>query len=156
MKINIEVHEEWKEEEIRKLLDGFKGLREKQIEIPNPAEGNEYEAYLIEEFKHKFKIILRRGNRQPDKLTYLALDKEAKLPLMRLDVVPDNHAHKNPDGEIIYGTHLHIFTEQYQDKYATKFDINDPNLVNYCVEFLRKFKVIELNKNSVVEMPRFC
>ena len=83
------------------------------------AEGNEYEAYLIEEFKHKFKIILRRGNRQPDKLTYLALDKEAKLPLMRLDVVPDNHAHKNPDGEIIYGTHLHIFTEQYQDKYAT-------------------------------------
>lgn len=99
---------------------------------------------------------MRRGNRQPDKLTYLALDKEAKLPLMRLDVVPDNHAHKNPDGEIIYGTHLHIFTEQYQDKYATKFDINDPNLVNYCVEFLRKFKVIELNKNSVVEMPRFC
>ena len=27
MKINIEVHEEMKEEEIRKLLDGFKGLR---------------------------------------------------------------------------------------------------------------------------------
>jgi len=137
IKINIEVHEEMKEEEIRKLLDGFKRLQEKQIEIPNPAERNEYEAYLIEEFKHKFKIILRRGNRQPDKLTYLALDKD-------------------PDGEIIYGTHLHVFTEQYQDRYATEFDINNPNLVNYCVEFLRRFKVIELNKNSVVEMPRFC
>ena len=62
IKINIEVHEEMKEEEIRKLLDGFKRLQEKQIEIPNPAERNEYEAYLIEEFKHKFKIILRRGN----------------------------------------------------------------------------------------------
>lgn len=57
MKINIEVHEEMKEEEIRKLLDGFKGLREKQIEIPNPAEGNEYEAYLIEEFIQNSKLF---------------------------------------------------------------------------------------------------
>lgn len=45
---------------------------------------------------------------------------------MRLDVVPDNYAHKTPD------------------------------LVSYCVEFLTRFKVIELDKNSVVEMPRFC
>lgn len=33
MKINIEVHEEMKEEEIRKLLDGFNGLREKQLKF---------------------------------------------------------------------------------------------------------------------------
>ena len=48
IKINIEVHEEMKEEEIRKLLNGFKRLQEKQIEIPNPAERNEYEGRTVQ------------------------------------------------------------------------------------------------------------
>ena len=37
-----------KEEEIRKLLDGLKRLQEKQIEIPNPAERNEYEGRTVQ------------------------------------------------------------------------------------------------------------
>lgn len=40
-----------KEDEIRRLLEELKKLSENQIEIPNPAERNEYEAYLIKEIQ---------------------------------------------------------------------------------------------------------
>nr|WP_148042509.1 hypothetical protein [Slackia equolifaciens] len=47
--------------------------------------------------------------------------RDSSNPLMRVDL--DNHAvHSNPDGEMIHGSHIHIATHEYGDKWAIPLD----------------------------------
>lgn len=60
--------------------------------------------------------------------------------LVRLDI--NSAPHKNPDGKMIHGTHLHIYRENYADKFAYELpdefksckDINDflTTFMDYC------------------------
>lgn len=77
--------------------------------------------------------------------------KDSKENLLRLDVCPNENAHKNLDGSIIYGTHMHVYKEGLELAYAVKFDIHDPNLIQYCKAFLDKMNVINLDKKTFCE-----
>jgi len=48
--------------------------------------------------------------------------------LVRLDV--DGAPHTNPDGELLSGTHLHLFREGYDDRWAYPVDPNNFNLLS--------------------------
>ncbi|EDP10807.1 DUF6978 family protein, partial [Amedibacillus dolichus] len=56
--------------------------------------------------------------------------------------------HRNPNGTVLNGPHLHIYKEEYYYTntnlpYAIEFDINDPSLMENCIAFLKEFNVIE-------------
>ena len=54
--------------------------------------------------------------------------------LVRLDI--DGAPHTNPDGQKLEGTHLHIYREGYDDKWAYPLDpIRFPNPSNLCRAF---------------------
>ena len=68
---------------------------------------------------------------------------------MRLDVNPTG-VHTNPDGEKINGTHLHIYTEDYDERYAIEFDTENKDLFELCFTFFKKFNII--NGENVFHM----
>ncbi len=69
--------------------------------------------------------------------------------LVRLDTQDDIRHHKNPDGEKIYGSHIHIYSERYNDKQAyplTKIGIDDgDNYFEMLLKFLNFCNIRDLN-----------
>lgn len=73
--------------------------------------------------------------------------------LLRLDI--NSAPHRNPDGEVLDGTHLHIYTEGYGDKYAYSL----PEFFDDCKEpkdFLEKFMdYCHIIKKPIIEEDLF-
>lgn len=77
------------------------------------------------------------------------------VTLLRLDI--DTKPHKNPDGKIISGTHLHIYKEGYLDAWA--YELDDPilNSINpnfnpsdlVCSDMERRFEAFSRLCNFV-------
>jgi hypothetical protein len=66
-----------------------------------------------------FKLDVWRGTIRLSKLRYQNRVRAA-IVLVRLDI--DGAPHTNPDGKRLPGTHLHIFKEGYDDKWAYRID----------------------------------
>lgn len=139
------------QEEAEYLIETLKDLLSDEVEIPLNGERNAYEAVGIPNNRNKFDIYIRRGNINTSKCTFIILSKDTKTCLLRLDVVDKTLSHKNPDGTMIYGTHLHLYKEGYEATYAIEFNLDNPNLVNYCVEFLKKINIINIEKKRIIE-----
>lgn len=73
--------------------------------------------------------------------------------LLRLDI--NSAPHRNPDGEVLTGPHLHIYTEGYGDKYAYSL----PEFFDDCKEpkdFLEKFMdYCHIIKKPIIEEDLF-
>ncbi|WP_294562720.1 hypothetical protein [uncultured Traorella sp.] len=124
-----------------KLVEMFKELLDKKVYLPE--DGKRKELYLKSTTdKNEFIISINRRSIVDNKCTFHARTKGKNEPLLRLDVNPSS-THTNPDGEVINGTHLHIFKEGYEIKYAIPFDSSSKNLVDHCISFFKKFNVIE-------------
>ncbi len=69
--------------------------------------------------RERFQLDVWRGTLR---LSKLKLQNRARsvVVLVRLDV--DGAPHTNPDGEQVSGTHLHLFREGYDDKWAYPID----------------------------------
>lgn len=67
---------------------------------------------------------------------------ELSLMLLEIDVNP-SAIHINPDGEKISGSHLHVYTEEYDTAFAMPFDINNKDLYQLCYSFFKRFNIIE-------------
>lgn len=139
------------QEDANYLINTLKELLSKTVEIPNNGEKNIYDAFEINNIRNKFEIIIRRANIKSDKCNFLVLTKDTKTCLMRLDTGDNSLRHRNPDGEIITGTHLHTFKEGYECGYAIPFDIENKNLVQYCIEFLKSINIIKVDDINVIE-----
>ena len=140
-----------KQDDAEYLIEVLKELLSKNIVIPESGKRTDYEAIDIHNNRNRFEIYIRRGNLNPDKCTYIILEKDTKTCLLRLDIVDDTSSHKNPDGQIIKGPHLHTYEEGFETSYAVEFNINNPNLVSYCIEFLKKINIIDIEKKNIVE-----
>lgn len=139
------------EKEAIELINVFKILTDNIVDLPHIGKSKELEAIQKYNSKQKFTIYIHRSGRNINKISYHAMDNKTKTSLMRLDIVDKDHAHKNPDGEIIYGTHLHIFKDNFEIKYAKEFNIDDNNLVQSCLTFFSLFKIIDVDQNNVYE-----
>lgn len=138
------------QEEANYLINALKKLLSQTIEIPVNGKKSTYDAVEIKNIRNKFEIIIRRANIKNDKCTFLVLTKDTKTCLMRLDT-GDTLIHKNPDGQIIHGTHLHTFKEGYETSYAIPFDIENPNLVQHCIEFFKSIHIINVEEINIIE-----
>ncbi len=90
----------------------------------------------------KFAVSVYRQRLNETGGTFQGRTENSNIVLMRLDVNP-TAVHQNPDGEKICGTHLHIYNEEYGDKFAVPFDTKDKDLFQNCLIFLNKFNIVD-------------
>jgi hypothetical protein len=69
--------------------------------------------------KERFLLDIWRGTIRLSKLRYQTRGRQV-IVLVRLDI--DGAPHTNPDGARLPGTHLHVYREGYDDKWAQPLD----------------------------------
>ena len=72
--------------------------------------------------REQFMLDIWRGTIRLSKVKYQARGRKT-IVLVRLDI--DGAPHTNPDGKKIAGTHLHLYQEGYEDKWAYQIDPKD-------------------------------
>jgi hypothetical protein len=85
---------------------------------------------LIGDNREKFLLDLWRGMIRLSKIKYQTRGRKVII-LVRLDI--DGSPHSNPDGQKIQGSHLHVYREGYEDKWAFPLDptvFNNPSDIN--------------------------
>ncbi len=110
------------------------------LEFPEPGMKLEFNVFA-QKIGKKFIVSIRRGNIDKYKCTYQGRTYLNNIPLLRLDIT--NSFHINEDGTKICGNHLHIYNEITEMREAIPFDIENKNLYQYCLEFFKKFHVIQ-------------
>jgi hypothetical protein len=89
------------------------------ISIP-PGVDETYELAALDD-RERFLLDVWRGTLRLTKLKFQNRVRTVVV-LVRLDV--DGAPHTNPDGQKLSGTHLHLFREGYDDKWAFAVDAN--------------------------------
>lgn len=90
---------------------------------------------------HEFVVNIQRKGINSQSCTYLGRTK-SNVILLRLDINPSGR-HRNPsDGAVLVGNHLHIYTEEYDDKEAIPFHPENEHLYDICLEFFKRFNII--------------
>lgn len=87
------------------------------ISIP-PGADDTYEL-VGANIKERFLLDVWRGSRRIAKLKYQTRARKIFV-LVRLDI--DGAPHTNPDGMTLGGTHIHLYRERYEDKWAFQPD----------------------------------
>lgn len=134
-----------RQEEADELLKMLKRCVDASIALPSCGFRKDYDVFAIEQKNEKFIVSINRKCSFVDKVSYVARYRKDNTLLLRLDVAP-TASHKNPPelgGEIIDGTHLHLYREGFEVKYAIPFDVKDINLEKNFFEFLDQFNVID-------------
>ena len=85
------------------------------ITITLPPGTDKSHVLVGEDPRERFLLDLWRGTFQISKLKYQTRARNV-IALVRLDV--DGAPHTNPDGTKLGGTHIHIYREGYEDKWA--------------------------------------
>lgn len=89
-----------------------------------------------------FTITIERMTKNPCKYNLGARIKGDEL-LLFLHINPSGK-HYNPDGEIIYGNHWHVYREGYDMRFAYPAeDIDSSEFVHNTIVFLEEFNVVE-------------
>ncbi len=93
--------------------------------------------------RERFLLDLWRGTIRFSKLKFQTRARRI-IVLVRLDI--DGAPHTNPDGTRLGGTHLHLYREEYEDKWAYPLDVaefNDPANVQQTFDNFCKYCHIE-------------
>lgn len=137
-------------EEAIKLIDMLKErVSQSKLYFPTLGKKIEFDVFAKENGT-KFIININRGSINNKKCTYQGRTHINNLPLLRLDVT--NSFHINPDGTKIQGTHLHIYNEKNEMSEAIPFNIESNDLYDYCIEFFKKFNILEDTCNIIYQM----
>lgn len=129
--------------EADKLIEMLKRAVEERVVFPSEKGGTSF-TVIGERRNDEFIINIDRKGKAAEKCTYQGRVRQSNQVLMRLDIDP-NGKHTNPeaDGEIILGNHLHIYSEEYDMRFAIPFDIEDNGLYETCYTFFEKFHIME-------------
>lgn len=93
-----------------------------------------------------FTIKIFRSKIKHNKYTFGARIKKDGILLLELHINPGN-PHTNPDGEIIIGSHWHVYKEGFDRRFAFSVaNINDNNFVENTMLFFDKFNLIKKPK----------
>ena len=93
-----------------------------------PSGGEKIRIPLIASNKREhFMLVVNSMRLNLQKYNFNALTKKV-IPLVRVDIM-QGPAHRNPDGEIITGSHIHRYREGAGDKWASPLphEFGDPN-----------------------------
>jgi len=95
-------------------------LNPRLISIP-PGTDQSHEL-IGDDMRERFFLDLWRGTIRLSKFRYQTRGRRI-IVLIRLDI--DGATHTNPDGTKISGSHLHIYREGYEDKWAFPLNSNE-------------------------------
>lgn len=136
-------------EEAYELIDMLKEkVSQANIDFPTLGKKIEFDVFAKEDGT-KFIVNINRSSIDKRKCTYQGRTYINSIPLLRLDVT--NSFHRNPDGNKIQGTHLHIYNEKNELSEAIPFNINSDDLYEYCIEFFKKFNIIANTCNIIYQ-----
>nr|WP_308667101.1 hypothetical protein [uncultured Allisonella sp.] len=82
--------------------------------------------------KEKYLMDVNRKRCTLSRITYQQRMKKS-IVLLRLDI--DNKPHKNPDGNVIPGTHLHVYREGFNDAWAYPLDSDELKVLAHDFDF---------------------
>lgn len=123
------------------LINMLKKTAEDCIEFPSKKGRVEFDV-TGERREDVFVVNIARKGINAGGASYQGRLRHSGTILLRLDVNPTSK-HENPDGQIILGTHLHAYTEDYEMMYAVAFDVENKGLYAMCFEFFQRFNIIE-------------
>lgn len=123
------------------MLVMLKHTLEKSFELPKQRESKTFKVQGIQTH-FVFDISVFRGKINKNKLQLNALISLNNILLLSLHLNPTNR-HINPDGELVNGSHWHIYKEGYGTSFAyPATDIKDDDFVHNTLLFLDRFNVI--------------
>lgn len=132
------------------LIDMLKRrVTQNTLQFPKRGEKLEFDVYAVREGE-KFTVNVSRGRINSKKCTYQGRTYIGSTPILRLDIT--NGIHVNSDGTKIIGNHLHIYNENSTMGEAIQFDIENADLYIYCLEFFKKFNILQESCNILYQM----
>lgn len=121
----------------KSLVDG--------VTFPEKGKKAEFEVVSVTD-DSLFKVNIFRGSINSLKYNLGARIAKNGIPLLELHIEPSNR-HMNPDGEVIEGSHWHVFSEEYGTGLAFPAEnIESEDFEKNTILFLDKFNVIEKPK----------
>ena len=117
-------------------------MNESNLSFPQLGKKLEFDVFTKDDGTRCI-ININRGSINKEKCTYQGRTYINSTPLLRLDIT--NSSHINSDGTKITGNHLHIYNEDTEMSDAIPFNIDNPDLYKYCLEFFKKFNIIKEN-----------
>lgn len=107
-----------------------------KIELPLSGKRLSLSCFSFDK-REEFLLDCFRGSIRLSKITNQMRARKV-VPLIRLDI--DSSPHKNPDGTEVGPNHIHIYTENYADKYALEIPDSFTNLsdmVQTLIDFMK-------------------
>ena len=131
------------QEEANMLIDMLKKtVKKSALNFPTSKGGISFDV-IGERRTDEFVINIDRKGINHQGCSYQGRIKSNDVILLRLDVNPTSK-HVNPsDGAEFSGTHLHIYTEEYDMREAIPFDTENKDLYSLCNTFFERFNIIE-------------
>ena len=137
-------------DEALKLIKELKErVMEASLQFPKLGDKLEFNVYAQRDGS-KFLVNITRGSIDKKKCTYQGRTYINSVPLLRLDIT--NSIHMNSDGTKIIGNHLHIYNENTEMREAIPFDVTSLDLYGYCLQFFKKFNILEESCNIIYQM----
>ena len=93
----------------------------KPVTVTLPPSSDQTHELIGDDGRECFLLDLWRGTIRLSKLKYQTRGRKV-IVLVRLDI--NGSPHTNPDGTRLDGTHLHIYREGYEDRWAYPIDTN--------------------------------
>ena len=133
------------QQDIDVLLKMIKKSLVDSVAFPEKGKKVEFEVASVTD-DSLFKVSIFRGSINSLKYNIGARIIKNGIPLLELHVEPSNR-HYNPDGEVIEGSHWHIYSEEYGRGMAFPAEnIRSEDFEKNTLRFLDKFNVIEKPK----------
>lgn len=130
------------QDEAEYLINMMKSkVKEETIDFPS-AKGKIVFDVVGEKKQDYFVVNIDRKGKNASGCTYQGRIKSNNVILMRLDVNPTAIHINQSDGKKIVGTHLHIYSEEYELSEAIPFDIGSKDLLDTCLTFFEHFNII--------------
>ena len=132
-------------EEAKALIAELKRYVEKEMYTFPTSQNRKIEFDVVGEKRgNEFIINIEKKPINPKGYTWQGRYQKLNTILLRLDVNPSaRHVNPGSSDDVIIGTHLHIYSEEFEDRYAIQFDVTDKNLFQICMDFFEQFSVIE-------------
>lgn len=121
--------------EADRLIELLKRCVDFAMYIPVQGESADYQVIDVDTSNEIFIALINRKNKFSDKCSFVLRYKKANKILLRLDVGCTSK-HTNPDGTIIEGSHIHRYTEGFDEKFAMPIDFTSTTLENDLRHFL--------------------
>lgn len=127
------------QQEADRLIALIKETVDTMLRLPAAGQKHRRFSVIATDGPEVFDIQPYQGALEPQKQHFTALLDTPKIRLMHLCI--NGRKHRNPDGTVIGGTHLHIYREGFSDSYAIPIDITSPDFADNLMFFLKEFNV---------------